>query len=85
MRPIAVALNRFLRLLPFLTTPGSYRRFQHEYFVPFPDVWADPVFPPHPDAPQAAEPAHPERQQAHPDLAPASLQHADAGRQEPFW
>ncbi len=74
MKPIAVVLNRFMRLLPFLTAPNSYRRFQFEYFIPCPDVW---------DAPGGK--ARAQNRDAHPYLSPASLQHVHPDRQEPFW
>lgn len=40
MEPLRAMLSRFMRLLPFLTTPNSYRRFHYELLFPYPDVWA---------------------------------------------
>ncbi len=39
MEPFIVIVNRFMRLLPFLTAPNSYRRFHYELFYTYPDVW----------------------------------------------
>ncbi len=39
MEPFKGILHRFMRLLPFLTAPNSYRRFHYELFYPYPDVW----------------------------------------------
>ena len=39
MSGLAVIVSRFLKLLPFLTTPNAYRRFHYEFWLPFPDSW----------------------------------------------
>ncbi len=39
MEPLTVILNRFMRLLPFLTAPNSYNQFHYDLFYPYPDVW----------------------------------------------
>ncbi len=41
MQTLKSVLDRFMRLLPFLTTPNSYRRFRLELFYSYPDVWND--------------------------------------------
>ncbi len=74
MKPITVVLNRFMRLLPFLTAPNSPRRFQSEYFIPDADVSND-----------AGRKVRAQNRDAHPYLSPASLQHVHPDRQEPFW
>ncbi len=38
MQALKLVLHRFMQLLPFLTTPNSYRRFHFELFYPYPDI-----------------------------------------------
>ncbi len=38
MRTLKSVVDRFMQLLPFLTTPNSYRRFHFELFYPYPDI-----------------------------------------------
>ncbi len=74
MKPITVVLNRFMRLLPFLTAHNSHRRIQFGYFIPFPDV-----------SNETGGKVRAQNRDAHPYLSPASLQHVHPDRQEPFW
>ncbi len=95
MEPLTVILNRFMRLLPFLTAPNSYRRFHHELFYPYPDVWNGsdddaPLF----CTPQNQSPTsvgrgrvseRPVGQHGRPYLSWIEMNHSSSHRGEPFW
>ncbi len=40
MQALKSVAQRFMQLLPFLTTPNSFRRFHFELFYPYPDILA---------------------------------------------
>ncbi len=96
MEPLAVVLNRFMRLLPFLTAPNSCRRFHLELFYPYPDVSNGSDSPPRllltlPNlAPRARRRKHarasspPLGHSMHPYLTPTDLDASHLGRREPF-
>ncbi len=78
MHPLKSVLHRFMQLLPFLTTPNSYRRFHFELFYPYPDILngreteasqADPDEPQ--SAPGAGGGQHPGRTPHRPRSRPA--------------
>lgn len=46
MPSLDVILIRLMRLLPFVTTPNSNRRFHYEFFYPYPDVWDSTAYEP---------------------------------------
>ncbi len=80
MEPLSAILSRFMRLLPFLTVPGSCRRFHFELFYPYPDVWS------------ASESAGRGRSSdrtlgryARPYLGWNDQHDAGSSRREPFW
>ncbi len=72
MDTLRAIMSRFLRLLPFLTVPNSYRRFHFEYFYSYPDVWSAPS-----DAARS-------RSTSRPYLAATDLHATPGRRREPF-
>ena len=97
MESFGKIFNRFVRLLPFLPGP-YYRRFHHELFYPYPDVWHDPdeastfhAAPGHPIAlfggsgvGRARVPRHPVSHHAHPYLRWIEMNSSGDHRGEPF-
>jgi hypothetical protein len=83
-------MHRFLRLLPFLTTPNSYRRFYYDYWLPYPDVWNDTERSPHPAIRSSSQPGRDKlpaqglSRNVHPYVRWMEFRQGPIHRREPF-
>ncbi len=90
MESLSRILNRFMRLLPFVTAPNSYRRFYYDLCVPYPDIWSEsasssPTTQPAPQGRAVSNPpAHTAGDEVRPSRHSVACHEIHTARQEPF-